>query len=41
MMVAKASSVSHGYNAINYAVTKKDAEHLSLNHLSIDPFMGR
>ena len=39
-MVAKASSVSHGYNAINYAVTKKDAEHLSSNHLSIDSLWG-
>ena len=39
-MVAKASSVSHGYNAINYAVTKKDAKHLSSNHLSIDSLWG-
>jgi len=39
-MVAKASSVSHGYNAINYAVTKKDAQHLSSNHLSLDPLWG-
>ena len=32
-MVAKASSVSHGYNAINYAVSKEGAKLLNTNLL--------
>ena len=35
-MIAKASSVSHGYNAINYAMTKNDAKYINSNHLPVD-----
>lgn len=39
-MIAKASSISHGYAAINYAVTKDDAVLLRLNKIDVSATLG-
>ena len=40
-MVAKASSVSHGYNALNYVCTKKDAMPIKFHNLPEGSDMGK
>jgi len=40
-MVAKASSVSHGYNALNYVCTKKDAMPIKFHHLPDGLIIGK
>lgn len=40
-MVAKASSVSHGYNALNYVCTKKDAMPIKFHNLPEGLDMGK
>ena len=40
-MVAKAASVSHGYNALNYVCTKKDAMPIKFHHLPDGLIIGK